>query len=283
MCRIVLSLLVFVLTNFLSAEELSIDDAAIRESFLEQVLAVKESENTKGLNAAALRRELKKEKQGIPGLKLLPSHSRTLAGRALYETARRSTLIIGHLYLCDSCDEWHTNLAAGVALSKDGTVVTNYHVLQFERASIFAAMDHRQRVFPIREVLASDKQDDLAVIQLDTDSELDAAPLTADSSVGDSIGIVSHPDAHFFTFTTGEISRFSIDPGSRARRLEVTAPFARGSSGSGIFDFQGNLVGFASATNAIYYEEDNRERRNLQMVIYSGAPTSSLLKLISGN
>ena len=277
-----LSLFALLITIPLRGEDHLIDDAAIKRSFLQQIVALKESPGASGLNAAVLRRELKKEKRGVPDLTLLPLKTATLSKRELYESAKPSTLIIGHIYLCDSCDKWHTNLAGGVVLSKDGIVATNYHVLQFERAAIFAAMDHRQKIFPIAEVLASDEKNDLAVIRLEIETEMEAAPLALDSSAGDAIGIVSHPDAHFYTFTSGEISRFSIHPKIRTQRLEVTAPFARGSSGSGIFDFRGNLVGIASATTSIYYEEDNREKRNLQMVIHSGVPASSLLELIKG-
>lgn len=266
----------------LSGEEPVIDDAAIRKSFLKQIIALKETGGSGGLNAAALRRELKEERRGIPDLKLHPPRTSELSKQELYELAKNATLIIGHLYLSDSGEQWRTNLAGGVALSKDGIVATNYHVLQFERASIFAAMDQQQRVFPIRKVLASDRKNDLAVIQLEVEKGLDPLPVSPTSSVGDPIGIVSHPDAHFYTFTSGEISRFSITPKIRALRIEVTAPFARGSSGSGIFDQRGNLVGIASATNSIYYEEDDRNKRNLQMVIHSGVPARSLLKLIQG-
>ncbi|MEM1443966.1 MAG: serine protease [Verrucomicrobiota bacterium] len=267
-------------TSFSHAEEQPVDDAAIQKSFLRQILELRDE--GKSLKVAALRRELRKEKRGVSIPDLIEPATTKLSSQDSYHTNKKATLIVGHIYLCDSCDEWHTNLAGGVVITPGGVAVTNYHVLDFDHAAQFAAMDESGRLFPIEKVLASDRKADLAVIQLETDSSLAAAPLAIESSTGDPITVVSHPDAHFFTFTSGRISRFSIDPRSRARRVEITATFARGSSGSGIFDEFGNLVGIVSETNSIHYEEDNRARRNLQMVIHSGVPTSSLRELLEG-
>lgn len=262
------------------AEDEPVDDAAIRKTFLEQAQSLRKNEV--GMRASDLRKELRKEKRGVPDLVLPEPSSLTLLPKGQYDHGKSTTLIVGHIYHDDSHDNWRTNLAGGVVITPEGMAVTNFHVLDFDRAAHFAAMDEAGILYPIVAVLASDQKADLAIIQLETQTEWKAAPLAVDASVGDFISVISHPDAHFFSYTSGRISRFSIDPRSRARRIEITAPFARGSSGCAIYDRHGNVVGIVSATNAIYYEEDYRARRNLQMVIHSGVPTSSLRKLLSG-
>lgn len=260
-----------------------LDDTAIRKQFLEQILALRNAKNPAGLSAADLRSQLRKQKTGNTPTRFPPRRKKILTRQQLYELAKESTFIVGHIYQCGQCDDWHTNLATGVAISEAGIIATNYHVLQFRNAAIFAAMDHRQRLFPIRAVFASDRDNDLAVIELETTAKFTAAPPVTEAQVGDEISIVSHPDAHFYSFTTGTISRFSIDPKTRTQRLETSAAFGRGSSGSGMFDRSGNLIGIASTTNAIYYEEEETAERNLQMVIHTGIPSVSLLQLLPGS
>ncbi|MDF1825709.1 MAG: serine protease [Verrucomicrobiales bacterium] len=263
-----------------------IDDAAIKARFRESLIGF--IEERKGLTAAEVRRELKREKSMEPGLSVEnePAEAVNYTAPELYQQAKEASLIIGHLYLCDSCDEWHTNLAGGVAISPEGLVLTNFHVLQFEKAAIFGVMNSKGEVSRISKVIASSRSDDLAIIQLDSNEQASFAPLASGIMIGEEVALVSHPDSHFYSFTTGRVSRLSIEPKLRTRRVEITAPFARGSSGSGIFNRRGQLLGLASATNAVYYEEDQRGERNLQRVIYSGVPLPSirdLLNLTNGN
>lgn len=268
------------LTQSLQSADQFIDDAALKSKFREGLAGILEEK--KGLSAAEVRRELKREKSMETEFVVEEDKEVDLnySSSELYKFARETSLIVGHLYLCDSCDEWHTNLAGGVAISPDGVILTNYHVLQFEKAAIFGAMNSKGEVFPLSQVIASSRRDDVAMIQLDSSGRIPFARLAQESPVGARVALVSHPDSHFYTFSSGEISRYSIDPKLRTKRIEITAAFARGSSGSGIFDYQGRLVGLASATNAVYYEEDDSENRNLQMVIHSGVPIQSVRKLL---
>ncbi|MEM7600022.1 MAG: hypothetical protein AAF357_01245 [Verrucomicrobiota bacterium] len=147
----------------LFAEDEWIDDAGIRNQFLEQIVALKESKQSSGLSAADLRSALRKEKRINLDLKTPEPHLTKLSIRELYEHGKRRTLVVGHIFLRESSDEWRTNLAGGVVISENGVAVTNYHVLQFEQAAIFAAMNHLGELFTIEEVLASSRHDDLAV------------------------------------------------------------------------------------------------------------------------
>lgn len=263
------------------AEDFFFDDAAIRDAFRSGAEKFHDTPGASGLTAHQLKRALREERRSPPGFLMLDPASKSLSPEIRYERARKATLVLGHLYRRDSKEGWRTNLAGAVVLSNDGIVVTNYHVLDFKTAAVFAAMDYRQRVFPISEVIASNRKADVAILRLGGVSDLEPVPVALQSKIGSEVSVISHPDSHFYSLSTGQISRFSIDPETRARRIEITAPFARGSSGSGIFDSAANLIGIASATNAIYYEEDGSTPRNLQMVIHSGVPSQTLRNLLS--
>jgi S1-C subfamily serine protease len=105
--------------------------------------------------------------------------------------------------------------------------------------------------------------------------------LAPGAPVGSPVRVISHPDGHFYTLTEGVVSRYLT-----VRRAEtevpamaITADFARGSSGGPVFDDAGAVVGIATTTHSIYYDEKGA-RDNLQMVIKQCVPAASVLKLV---
>lgn len=205
-----------------------------------------------------------------------PAVTTTKPAAAIYDHARRATLILGHLYLCGKCDKYHANLAGGVLISSDGLALTNYHVLDTREGIVFGAMTVDGRVFAIDEVLAASKKDDIALIRLRNAADLPHVTVRETVGTGDEVFVFSHPDGFFHTFTKGYLSRKYLTPQGKVPRLQITADFAKGSSGAGIFNVTGELVGLATATNSIYYSKEEDSPRNLQMVIKSGVPISSI-------
>jgi hypothetical protein len=201
---------------------------------------------------------------------------------AIYDHARRATLILGHLYLCGKCDKYHANLAGGVLISPDGLALTNYHVLDNREGIVFGAMTVDGRVFAIDEVLAASKKDDVALIRLRDAADLPHVAIRETVAAGDEVFVISHPDGFFHTFTKGYLSRKYLTPQGKVPRLQITADFAKGSSGAGIFNVTGELVGLATATNSIYYGKEEDSPGNLQMVIKSGVPISSIRSWFAG-
>lgn len=270
------ALLTLALSPLGKAEEAYISDQALSANFTrkctELITAEKHVEGE--VIRTALKHELRFTKSLLPTAPLAP-----VDGDAKNAVRRASdaTLIVGHLYLCGKCDHWHNNLAGGVLISADGLLVTNYHVLKFTEARTFAAMTKDGRIFPIEKVLASSKKDDLALVQLAGARDLPFVPIAPSAETGDALFVISHPDAHFYTFTEGHVSRYFLEPNGKAKRIQITAPFARGSSGSGIFNGSGALIGLATFTNTIFYEP--KTSSNPQTVLYTGVPSTSILKL----
>lgn len=198
------------------------------------------------------------------------------------ERARRATLVLGHLYLCGKCDKYHGNVAGGVIISPDGLALTNYHVMDAPEAVVFGAMTSDGQIYGIEKVLAASKGDDVALVKLLDARDLPFVPLCPSTAPGDELFVMSHPDGHFFTLTKGYLARKYLTAKERIPRLQITADFAKGSSGSGIFNARGELVGLATSTNSIYYTEKEGVKDNLQMVIKSGVPVESIQKLFQG-
>lgn len=196
--------------------------------------------------------------------------------------ARNATLVLGHLYLCGKCDNYHGNVAGGVVISPDGLVLTNYHVMDSKEAVVFGAMTAGGQIFGIEKVLAASKRDDVALVKLLDAKDLPFVPLCPKISAGDELFVLSHPDGHFYTLTRGYLARKYLIPKEQIQRLQITADFAKGSSGSGIFNVRGELIGLATSTSSIYYTEKNGVKDNLQMVVKSGVPVESIMKLFSG-
>ncbi len=257
-----------------------IDDDAVKTAFENQL---GELYRAGGLPAAtAIARQLRSATRAPlappPGE---PSPAPPGPGGAIAR-ARAATLVLGHLYLCGKCDKYHANVAGGVLISPDGLAVTNHHVLDARNALVFGAMTADGRLFAIERILAASKSDDLALVRLRGAADLPHAPLQSEISSGDEVFVLSHPDGHFYTLTRGYVARKYLSARERSPRLQITADFAKGSSGSGIFNARGGLVGLAASTNSIYHEVKDGKPVDLQMVVKTGIPAESILPLFGG-
>ena len=270
-----------------SVVDITINDQSIREEFEAGLEALRQSPAL--VPAVELIEQLRAQGAGgarssetHPQLSLSKPGERAMTSSEVYRSALQSTLIVGNLYQCGKCSRWHSSLAGGVLIDASGVLVTNYHVIDSDKVAVFAAMTVDGEVFPIVEVLAASKADDLAIVRVRADKDLAAAPLAdRNEPVGAEIRVISHPDGRFYTFSEGIAARYFLDPGKRSARLQITADYARGSSGCGVFNETGALVGIVSSTDSIYYTEENKVQRNLQMVVKSCIPLDSVRRLLS--
>lgn len=257
-----------------------IDDAKVKADFESKLTALfKAGGLTTGSAIAAQLRSAKRGEFPFPTAEETATDVKDEG--AAFSRARAGTLVLGHLYLCGKCDLHHANLAGGVLVSPDGLALTNYHVLDFGEAIVFGAMTADGRVFPIDKVLAASKRDDVALVKLRGAEGLPCAPFGQSPELGEAVFAVSHPDGHFYTLTRGHLARKYLTPKGGVPRLQITADFARGSSGCGIFNEAGGLVGIATSTNSIHYTEEEGRKANLQMVVKSGVPLESIRALFA--
>jgi hypothetical protein len=174
-----------------------------------------------------------------------------------YEQVAKSSLLFGTLYDCGKCDEMHGNIAGGVVISDDGLCLTNHHVLERrdQDTRVIFAMDYAGRGYAIQEVLASNRVADVALVRLLGEGPFHPAPIASQSPLPNVPAyVLSHPSSEFFVLTQGIVSRHVTLTQRRGKShwLEVTAPFGAGSSGSGVFDERGRLMGLVSRIYPIF-------------------------------
>ena len=201
----------------------------------------------------------------------------------IYERCKSSVLMIGRIYKCDKCTKWHVGSASAFAITSDGVIATNYHVIEEKDGATLGAMDLSGKTYAVSEVLAASKADDVAILRLKgaTLTPLDLANKPA--PVGMSINVISHPDGRYFTMTKGDVSRYYLSRAKNmvAPRMAITADYAKGSSGAPVLNSEGEVVGMVSATNSIYYSKVRGQNQNLQMVIKSCIPVEAIQKLLN--
>lgn len=260
-----------------------INGHAIRQNFQDQFLQLKEAGQL--VPMTKLQEQLNSRKSCALSLPTTKAKAQGLS--EVYQQARESTVLVGGLFKCGKCPNWHPNIASGFFITADGVVCTNYHVVNNKMLDTLVIMDAGGVVYPVQEVLAASEADDIALLRVEVEK---AKPLTLvdQTPVGTTACLVSHPRDNYFMFTSGIVSRYFTEmsrttPESRAivDRMAITAEFAGGSSGAAILDDQGNAIGMVTATDAIHMGGNDPKRpRTLQMVLRICVPARSLQKLV---
>ena len=245
----------------------------------------------KGIN------ELKKQVLGVKestpvNVKPRREERRKMAPEEIIKLRRESVLTVNKYLRAMAGPEMVTGWATAVVLSEDGICVTNYHVFWElldakvklnPRDSIMFVATESGRVYPITEVLSFNRAADMAFFKIDTrDDVLVPMPLGRDLPVGANVHLLSNPEGYPYAYTQGVVSRTitlnPVDP--FANRMEMTADFAKGSSGGPIMDDRGNMVAMVSCIRAIYYSQ--QPPYYLQMNVKLTIPVSSLRMLMQG-
>ena len=187
-----------------------------------------------------------------------PRKSR-LTGRELWAAARAAHIRVGWSFLCTKCNNWHLDLAGGYALTKDGAIATCQHVVKrpanFKEGTLVAA-DEDGRLFPVTEILASDRRTDTCILRIPA-NDLKPLPLQTDVTPGDRCFCFSDPLDERGYFSDGIVNRFLSRQPRRdtnappVTRLNVTTDWAPGSSGSAVLDEFGNAIGHVTTITTL--------------------------------
>jgi S1-C subfamily serine protease len=199
---------------------------------------------------------------------------------AIAARAEAATLVLGEFYReAKSRKDEFSTAAGGFLVTSTGVCVTSLHVVNGKGARGFVALTRGGQVLPVREVLAADPLEDLAILQLDVPEGmiLPTLPLASEPApVGAPVGVMSHPDERFYLFTMGAVGRHTVwrDRGGAEHFMSITADFAKGSSGCPVLDERGAVVGVVNNTESIYYDDDGKKRQtDLQMVVKNVTPS----------
>ena len=211
--------------------------------------------------------------------------------QSLYDAVTPAIVVIGSIYKCDKCNDWHLGtMASGWILSSTGLVVTNHHVLNEAASHHFGVMTALGNVYPVISIQAANKAGDAAVLRIDTrDDQLPSICLGDHPECGDAVTVISHPAGRFYSLSKGVVSRFhcgtlKTEYHSTASPiwLSVTADYILGSSGGPVFNTDGQVIGMVSRTYSTQSSKHNRRYDTLgnQMVFKDCVSLNTLLALI---
>jgi serine protease Do len=205
----------------------------------------------------------------------------------VYAHCLPGVLALGLIYKCTECPDWHASAASAFVIHEDGLCVSNYHVFSpdpDEDIRGVVALGYDGTLYPVVEILAANKLNDCAVFRIDTGGKkLKALAFGTPPKPGARIGVLSNPAEHFFTYSTGIVSRYAKvqnEDGTSADGLYITCDFARGSSGGPVLNERGEVVGMAASTESCYYDDDGDKQKDLQMVFRACVPGYRIQELL---
>src|SRR5208337_1472078 len=135
---------------------------------------------------------------------------------------------------------------SGFLISKDGRVVTNYHVIRNGRSALVKLPNGT--LFTVDGVLASDKLRDVAVIEAHGN---DFRTVTLGDSdrlqVGEEVVAIGNPLSLESTVSNGIVSAIRTVEDEGGKFVQITAPISPGSSGGPLFNMAGQVVGITTS------------------------------------
>jgi S1-C subfamily serine protease len=155
-------------------------------------------------------------------------------------------------------------LGSGSVIDKQGTVVTNWHVVKgYDRVAVFFK-PVKSRALTKKDAYAAqvmkvDEISDLALLRIDSPPpSLPVARLGSMKgvSVGQEVHAIGHPDGETWTYTKGIISQirpvyeWSYEDGTehKASVIQTQTPINPGNSGGPLLDGNGEIIGVNSFT-----------------------------------
>jgi hypothetical protein len=139
---------------------------------------------------------------------------------------------------------------SGFVVSRDGQIVTNYHVIKSGASAVVKLPDGS--FFKVDGVLAFDKKRDIAVIKAHGNNFKTVA--LGDSNqlqIGEEVVAIGSPLSLESTVSNGILSGIRSEGedafGPTNQFLQITAPISHGSSGGPLFNMFGQVVGITSA------------------------------------
>lgn len=146
----------------------------------------------------------------------------------------------------------------GFGISSNGIIVTNYHVIDGAKSVKVRGINSDFSKTYKAKVLVSDKNNDLAIIQIDDYGFTTLGPIpftikTSLSGVGENIFVLGYPlratMGDEIKLTNGIVSSRTGFQGD-ITSYQISAPVQPGNSGGPLFDSQGNLIGIINAKHS---------------------------------
>ncbi len=199
-----------------------------------------ESQTTKGTEKRAAERTWASPK-GLDGIPLAPAKGPPLSPKALFQRVEAAVWVVyaGRTKIDFQDPSTDASQGSAVAVTKS-LLLTNCHVLE-DRPII--VLGHGETVL-VAKTVSADPDTDRCV--LSSVEEFTFTPVPGISrfdalAVGDPVYTVGAPKGLDRTLGDGLISGLRSEEGRHY--IQTTAPISPGSSGGGLFDDRGNLIG----------------------------------------
>lgn len=216
-------------------------------------------------------------------LRLPTGKDAPLASPALYETARKSVMVVA--CVTDKLGSpgkksYQMNAGTGYMITESGVMVTNHHIIADKLAVGTAAMDASGRLHAVREVLAANPEHDIAIVRIDG-SGFTPLSLNATAPIGTDVSIVAHPDGKYFTMSRGMVTGYPImqNQGALAQMMYVSSQYCGGASGGPILNDHCEVVGMVSSLKLVV-KPSKTGQPVPQMVFHYGPPAAAILSMI---
>jgi hypothetical protein len=133
----------------------------------------------------------------------------------------------------------------GFIISRDGRIVTNYHVIEEGSSAIVKLPDGA--FYLVDGVLASDKARDVAVIKAHgTNFRKVALGNSNQLQVGEGVVAIGNPLSLEATVSNGIVSGIRTSEELGGKLLQITTPISPGSSGGPLFNMSGEVIGITT-------------------------------------
>jgi Trypsin-like peptidase domain len=159
---------------------------------------------------------------------------------------------------------------SGFVVSRDGRIVTNYHVIKSGISAVVKLPDGA--FFVVDGVSAFDKDRDIAIIKAHGENFRTVTLGDSDRvQVGEEVVAIGNPLSLESTVSNGIVSGIRTVQEEGGKLLQITAPISPGSSGGPLFNAAGEVIGITT----LYVEGGE----NLNFAI----PVNDLKPLLPGN
>lgn len=137
----------------------------------------------------------------------------------------------------------------GFIVTRDGLIVTNFHVIEHGSGGIVKFPDGS--VLPIDGVVVADKVRDLAIIKIHGKAFRTLALGNSDRiQIGEEVVAIGNPLGLGLTVSSGILSAVRTDKEEGGKFLQTTAPISQGNSGGPLINMSGEVIGI----NVLYLE-----------------------------
>jgi hypothetical protein len=137
------------------------------------------------------------------------------------------------------------SLGTGFLARPDGSIITNYHVIQTGTVAIVKFADGT--TLRADGVLGADKVRDLAIIKIHGRTFRTLSFGNSDQvEVGEEVVAIGNPKGYELTVSNGILSGIRNDEKAGGKFLQITVPITHGSSGGPLFNMAGTVIGITT-------------------------------------